>query len=172
LNAEGESLPPRTMEVVVKKALQVLTLVPLLLVTASYHNCDPEFSRTTTVPTKFLVCAWPPCDHVVHIDSHCDPVDDSGASLDPLVVQVGDRVCFVNDSGCTVKLKFDTELFNRSVVSLEAGKCWNFSVLSTGRGNNYSYEIICRCPDGSVISGSGSGNPEVRVEEEDTEEEP
>jgi hypothetical protein len=153
------------MEVVVKKALQVLTLVPLLLLTASYPDCVGR--QAVQSP-----CGYPPCEHVVHIDTSCNPVDDNGQSLDSLSVHVGDRVCYVNDSGCTVKLKFNAELFSETSVRLDDNQCRNFGVLSTGRGNTYSYEIMCDCPEGTVSSGRGSGNPEVRVEEEDEEEEP
>lgn len=145
-----------------KTAFRIMMLVPLLLVTASYHDCD--WKEGKTLPP---ICEGRFCDRVVHINEDCDPVDAAGASLVELDVLVGTRVCFRNDSKCVVVLKFDTDLFFRASVRLTPGACANRTVLSTARGNTYGYEIVCIC-DG--VSGHGHGNPDIRVGEDDEDD--
>jgi len=158
----------------VRKALPLLMLVPLLFATASYEDCEPVQKQKIRDPRLFedaepasiaKTCERRSCDHAVYVNDSCDPVDSSGNSLEALVVKVGNTVCFFNDSKCEIKLKFNSELFSETSVPLSPNNCRSLPVLSTGRGKTYSYEILCDCEGGRSI-----GNPEVRVEEEDEED--
>lgn len=159
----------------VRKALPLFMLVPLLFATASYEDCDrvqrkksqdPRLFEDAGPAAIFKTCERQSCDHAVYVNDDCKPVDSSGNALDRINVHVGDRVCFFNDSQCEVKFKHNPELFSAPSEPLEPGDCKNLIVLRGAiKGKTYSYEILCDCED-----GHGVGNPEVHVEEEDEED--
>lgn len=153
------------MEENVKKFLRPLMLVPLLLVMGSYEDCQPVPPRQSTPKAVTPICQGRTCNQVVHItvaNTLCVPVNGSGEPAESINVLVGTRVCWINDTNCEVTLRFNTELFDQW-VTLGPGECANKTVLSTARGQTYTYSIGGDC----CATGSGHGNPEVIVGEDD-----
>ena len=138
-----------------KNSWRLLALIPLLLVTGSYKDCKKAKLQQQGPPK----CQDRVCQRTVHINANCKPVDDNGNPLDVVEVLIGTHVCFFNDSGCQLVLKFNTELFSMANTRLDPNECVNVTVLSTAQRNyDYSYETVCTCD-----SGSTHGNPTVRT---------
>jgi hypothetical protein len=104
----------------------------------------------------------------VRIANDLDPLDSDGNELDELHVEEGDRVCWINESDCTIVIDFGTpgrDLFNTETIRLTPGERACYRVYSTAgdSGVDYPYEVTCA--DSSSDRGGGVATPEVVVDE-------
>jgi len=121
-----------------------------------FHRPRPK----KVISTRGTWCNGLHCNKAVYIDSHCNLTDESGTVITYIAALGWTRICFFNNSGCPVVLRFDPELFgqSRETVSLSAGECVNLMVNLEAETHNYPFEIICQC-----VEGQGHTNPEVKV---------
>ncbi len=133
--------------------------------TPPHQHIHENWYRRGKVPDKALQitstwCEGLRCHWAMHFDSHCQPVDDDGNSLTTINAKIGTHICFYNDSGCPLVLKFGNVLFGPTHpnITIDNGKCATLIVTREAAGQTFSIEQICTC-----VQGRGHTNPTVKV---------